>query len=306
MFWLTLALAIAVLTALVIGFLRRHGRKRGVGASLVAPDLSARVERASRAFSRASPWQPATSDEAPEVAAAIEAALIAREPKRALELAEHALVASDTPDRDNDATRVWLAWALCANSQPIAALDQLAQLAERQADGSPLAHYVAARAEHLKFEHAVGAVGAVPPLVTAADVAVVTLARGRGGAAWLAGGGGGEDGQTQLSSTEVRAAVAEHREITARCLERVLRALAAAPGFVDAAYLAARLSVKAGFVDEASGLFETLASRITGRPDAEAFERDRRDLADPSTAVANARIKPASPTSKRSRSLKVL
>jgi hypothetical protein len=64
--------------------------------------------------------------------------------------------------------------------------------------------------------------------------------------------------------------------------------------------------VKAGLVEVGGALFEAIAPRIEGRPDAEAFERDRRDLADPSGAVANAKIKPASPTSKRSRSLKEL
>ena len=98
----------------------------------------------------------------------------------------------------------------------------------------------------------------------------------------------------------------EHREITSRCLEGALAALALQPGFADAAYLVARLSVKAGFVDEAAELFEALVPRMVGRPELEAFERDRRDLVDPSTAVANARSKPAAPSAKRSRSLKVL
>jgi hypothetical protein len=306
MFWFVLALAIAVLTALVIGFLRRKARRPV--SLIVAGDLADRITAATRAFAKAAPWQPASSVDAPESAAAIEAALIAREPKRALELAELALVATDgaSSDAGAGAARVWLAWTLCASGQPIAALDQLSQVGEGlggKGGAGALAKYVAARAEHLKFEHGVGAVGAVPPLVTAGDVTVVTLARGRGSAAWMGGGTGHE---TQLSAAEVKAAVAEHREITARCLEGALAALALQPGFVDAAYLVARLGVKAGFVDEAAALFEALAPKITGRPDAESFERDRRDLADPTAAVAAARIKPESPTAKRSRSLKVL
>lgn len=293
MFWLVCALAIAVLTAVVIGYLR-HKAKRPV-TLVVATDLQERIATATQAFTKAAPWQPAASIGAPEAAAAIETALIAREPRRALELAELALVATDGKTSE---PRVWLAWALCANSQPIGALDQLSQTDAKGA----LASYVAARAEHLKFEHAVGASGSVPPLVTAGDVTVVTLARGRGGAAWLTGGM--EMGQ--LSSQDVKAAVAEHREITARCLEAGLAALAFQPGFVDAAYLVARLAVKAGFVAEATELFEALVPRMTGRPDAEAFERDRKDLGDPIAAVAAARVKPPSPTAKRARSLKVL
>jgi hypothetical protein len=297
MFWLVISLAVAVFTASVIGWLR-HRSRRPV-TLLVAHDLADRVIAATKAFSKASPWQPAAGGDVPEAAAAIESALIAREPKRALELAELAMVAADGP---TDAARVWLAWTLCANSQPVGALDQLSQTTA-EVKATALASYVAARAEHLKFEHAVGAVGAVPPLVTAADVAVVTLARGRGGAAWLTGGAPADG---QLSAADVKTAVAEHRQITAHCLEGALAALTAQPGFVDAAYLVARLAVKAGFVEEGTAMFEAIAPVIAGRPDAEAFERDRRDLADPTGAVANARIKPASATSKRSRSLKVL
>jgi hypothetical protein len=300
LFWLGLALAIAVLTALVIGFLRAKS-KRAVSL-IVADDLEHRISVARRMFDKAPPWQPASSKDAPEAAAAIEAALIAGDPKRALELAELALVATEGKSAEAaGAARVWLAWALCASGQPIAALDQLSQVGPDVA--GPLAKYVAARAEHLKFEHGVGAVGAVPPLVTAGDVTVVTLARGRGSAAWM---GGGTAAETQLSSADVKAAVAEHREITARCLEGALAALALQPGFVDAAYLVARLGVKAGFVAEAAALFDALVPKITGRPDAEAFDRDRGDLADPTAAVAAARIKPEPATVKRSRSLKVL
>jgi hypothetical protein len=271
--------------------------------SLIVPqDLPDRIAKATRAFVKAPAWQPAATVGAPPAAATIEAALITGEPKRALELAELAFVATEgKPADDAGSARVWLAWALCASGQPIGALDQLSQI---KGDVSALAKYVAARAEHLKFEHGVGAIGAVPPLVTAADVAVVTLARGRGGAAWMTGGGSGLDGQ--LSSADVKAAVAEHREITARCLDRALGALDLQPGFVDAAYLVARLAVKAGFVEEAVALFNALAPKILGRPDAEAFDRDRNDLADPTAAVAAARIKPEPPTVKRSRSLKVL
>jgi hypothetical protein len=288
--WFVLALVIAVASGFGVLYVRKRA-KRHVSV-IVAEDLPSRVEAAARAFAKAGPWQPAKAPDAPEGAAAIEAALIAREPKRALELAETALAA-----KHDTAQRVWLAWVLCANGQPTAARDQLAKVGTESA----LAKYVAARAEHLEFEHAVGAVGAVPPLVTTGDLAVVTLARGRGASAWLSG-----TVETQLSSAEVKAAVAEHREITARCLEGALAALAAQPGFVDAAYLVARLAVKAGFVEAGTSLFDALAPRIAGRPDAEAFERDRKDLADPSGAVANAKLKPAGPTAKRSRSLKVL
>jgi hypothetical protein len=298
MTWVVIvALVVAILTAFGVLYVRRRGRR---AVSLVVPaDLADRVAAALQRFRAADAWRPAAATDAPENAAAIEAALIARDPRRALELAETALAGGQDAPR-----RIWLAWTLCANGQPDAALHQLALAPGNDAlapDNDALARYVAARAEHLQFEHAVGAVGAIPPLVTTGDLAVVTLARGRGGSAWLTGAA-----EVQLSSAEVKAAVAEHREVTARCLEGALAALEAEPGFVDAAYLVARLAVKAGLLEQATALFEAIAPRIAGRPDADAFERDRTDLADPSSAVANARTRPTSPTAKRSRSLKVL
>ena len=303
MLWFVIALVLGVIVMAGVAYTRTRS-KRPVTV-IVATDLEQRIASATRAFAKARPWQPASAPDAPETAAAIEAALIAREPRRALELAETALAAkhaNQTANSGDDRERVWLGWALCANSQPIAALDGLPKADDRGGSGDrALAAYVAARAEHLKFEHAVGAVGSVPPLVTTGDLAVVTLARGRGGSAWLTGAA-----EAQLSAAEVKAAVAEHREITARCLEGALYALALQPGFVDAAYLAARLAVKAGFVGAGGALLAAIAPRIEGRPDVEAFDRDRRDLSDPSGAVANAKIKPVSPTAQRSRSLKVL
>jgi hypothetical protein len=292
--WLAATLALIAVAALGI---RYAGMRAPRAASpLVPPELAARLASATRAFVGAPPWQPATAPDAPAAAAAVEAALIAREPRRALEIAETALASSPSPDPDGP-SRVWLAWALCANAQPRAALDQLAKAGE---PAGALAAYVAARAAHLHFEHGHGAVGAVPPLITTGDLAVVTLGRGRGGAAWLTGAT-----DVQLSAAQVTAAIAEHREVTARCLAAALDALDLAPGFADAAYLAARLSVKAGLIDHARALFEAVAPRMLGRPDSDAFERDRADLADPTRAVAAAKQKPLD-KGQRSRSLRVL
>jgi hypothetical protein len=321
MIWLLAALLLLAASAVTIAIVQRgRRRRRGTGAVIVAADLAVRVELATRAFAAAAPWQPSSAPDTPAAAAAIEAALIAGDPRRALEAAESALAAAPA-DR---AARVWLAWALCANGQPTAALDQLRQLQpppsddrtgpdEPAAAGStgsssaavagPLAAYVAARAAHLRFEHGAGATGAIPPLVTTADLAIVTLASGRGAATWLTGAT-----DVQLSADQVRAAVAEHRELTARGLAGALDALEAAPGFTDAAYLVARLAVKAGLLPAARALFDAIAPRIAGRPDADAFVRDRRDLEDPAGAVAAARSPPAptSETAKRSKRLRVL
>jgi thioredoxin-like negative regulator of GroEL len=299
MTWLVLVMVVFVASFAAIAWSRRRARGRIV--TVVVPvDLAPRIEVATRAFIDAAPWQAASQAEVPEAAAAIEAALIANDRKRALEVAETMLAAAP----DGHATRTWLAWALLANVQPAAALDQLnhaASTASTTSGASALAIYLRARAEHLQFELAAGARDAVPPLVTTADLAVVTLASGRGAATWLKG-----TTDVELSAGQARAAIAEHRELTARCLAKALDALEAAPGFADAAYLVARLAVKAGLIETARALFDALATRMESRPEREAFERDRRDLADPATAVAAAKQPPLPGQAKRSRSLKVL
>jgi hypothetical protein len=306
--WLLAALLLFAASGITIAALGRRRRRRAAAAAaaaaavIVPEDLAARLEAAARAFAAAAPWQPSSAPDAPAAAAAVEAALIAGDPGRALEAAESALAAAPA----DPAARVWLAWALCANGQPTGALDQLRRPDPAGPPAGPLAAYVAARAEHLRFEHGAGATGAVPPLVTTADLAIVTLASGRGAATWLTGAT-----DVQLSADQVRAAIAEHREITARCLAGAAAALEAAPGFTDAAYLAARLAVKAGLLPTARALFAAIAPRIAGRPDADAFERDRRDLEDPAGAVAAAKSPPPPPaptsgTAKRSKSLRVL
>jgi hypothetical protein len=283
-----LLLVIGSLGFYVVVVRPRHSR----ASVAVAADLAARVTGATAAFRAAPAWRPATRPSAPVAAAAIEAALIGGEPQRALELAETAVAAAPADPH----AHLWLAWALCAAGQPAAARAELA----KAPPGEPLALYLDARIEHLAFEHGAGATGAIPPLVTAGDLAVVTLARGQGGA-WLTGAA-----EMDLSPEQISAAVAEHREVTARCLDRALAALAGAPGFVDAAYLAARLSIKAGAVAEGRTLLEAIAPSIAGRPDADAFARDVAALADPTSAVSAATQPPAPPKARRSWRLRVL
>jgi hypothetical protein len=283
--------ALVVLAVLVVGgagfglLYGRRARRRKHAPPAIAADLAERVRHATRAFVDAPPWQPSTAS-APDGAVAVEAALIAGDPKRALDAAEAMLVAGVD-------ARSWLGWALVANGQAEAAL--------ASGSDSALGAYVAARAAHLAFEQQAGARGAIPPLVTTADLAVMTLARGRGSAAWLQGAE-----EVNLSADQVRGAVAEHRSVTARCLGEALVALSLAPGWADAAYLVARLAVKAGLLEAGRDLFAAIAPRIAGRPDAEAFARDQRDLADPEGAVAAAKRAPVAEAAVRSRSLRVL
>ena len=304
-------LLVAALAVLVAGFFATAmwaKRRRPRSATAIAGDLGTRVTAATRAFAAAPPWLPATAAGAPEAAAAIEAALIAGDAEKALAAAEAAVAAAP----EAAAPRVWLAWALCASVEPAAALVQLetarglAGADDEAGTGGALGLYVAARAAHLVFERATGsaAAGPVPPLVTAGDLAIVTLAGAKGGAAWLSGAE-----EAQVSPAEVSEAMAEHRALTARTLATALDALEVAPGFTDAAYLIARLALKAGALREARAMFAAVAPRIQGRPDAGSFARDLADLDDPSGAVAAALAPPKAPiapTAKRSRSLRVL
>jgi hypothetical protein len=291
------ALAAAIFAAFAALAVVRRRRPRAVP---LLPDLQPRLTTALAAFEAAPSWIPATADGSPAAAAAIEAALIAGEPLRALAAAEAAVAAA--PDAAN--TRVWLGWALCAAAEPTAALAEISRARVGAAAASPLAIYVEARARHLAYEHGCGETGATPPLVTKGDVAIVTLGGSRGGAAWVSG-----ELDMEISHAEVAGAVAEHRAATSAALARVLDALDVAPGFVDAAYLAARLAIKAGALAPGRAWFAAVAPRIAGRPDADAFARDLRALDDPQAAVAAALEPPPPPTpagAKRSRALKVL
>ena len=303
------ALLVAALAALVVGSFAAAlwaKRKRPRLASVVAGNLPRRVAEAARALVTADAWVPATAAGAPDGAAGVEAALIAGTAAKALAAAEAVVAAAP----EAAAPRLWLAWALCASAEPGAAVVQLETA--RGLTGAtdlardPLALYVEARAMHLAFERATGssALGPVPPLITPGDLAIVTLAGAKGGAAWLSGAE-----EAQVSPEDVSAAMAQHRAATAAGLAMALDALEHAPGFADAAYLAARLAVKAGALREARALFAAVAGRMTGRPDADSFARDLADLDDPSGAVAAALQPPkapVAPTAKRSRSLKVL
>ena len=299
MSWLFAILGAAVLIALIAAIAARRRTPRDL---ILLPEHGPRIVVATRALATAPPWIPAQTN-APDGAAAIEAALIAGDPAKALAAAEAAVAAT----ADAPGPRVWLAWALTASGEPTAALIQLDKargLSPGAASPGPLATYIEARALHLAFELDTGATGAVPPLVTSGDVAIVTLAGARGGSAWMTGA---ED--VQISKEQLTSAIEAHRTATSRSLALALDALDAAPGFADAAYLVARLAVKSGAVTTGRALFDVLATRMAGRPDAEAFARDLRDLADPSGAVSAA-MQPAPPatppSAKRSRSLKVL
>src|SRR5262245_33053537 len=111
-------LACFVIGAVALGMMLRLRRRQRPASLLVPTDLAERIEAAAVAIATAEPWRPAGDPDAPEVAASIEAALIAGDAARALAAAEGAIAASP----EAIAPRVWVAWALCASGEPTAAL----------------------------------------------------------------------------------------------------------------------------------------------------------------------------------------
>ncbi|HPH66329.1 MAG TPA: hypothetical protein PLF40_11310 [Kofleriaceae bacterium] len=306
-----LATAIVIISAVAMWWLRRqqvaHRPRGGTAlADATRRQLTALYAAVKRNVDEPS-WSPSSVASAHGTAAGVEAALKREQCAEALALAEHAVAAAP---RDPQAILL-LAWAAVVGGHANAAgaaVYKLQAAGQLEALG-PLGGYVAARARHLVFEQRAGATEAVPPLITAGDVAVVALARGQGGPMWMVG-----EVELGLDGDQARAAINEHRLETLACLQQVLDAATAEPTFVDAVYWVARLAIKAGLVDDGKALLTLIAPRMVGRPDAAAFARDLAALADPTAAFAAA-TKPPPPVpaeppplarGKRSKSLRVL
>lgn len=303
-----LATAIVVISAVAMWWLRRQQathRPRGGTAidDATRHQLKALVAAVNRTAD-APTWSPSSVADAHGAAADVEAALKREQHAEALALAEHAVAAAPRDPQAN----LLLAWAAVVGGHANAAGAAVYKLQAAAKLGvlGPLGDYVAARARHLIFEQRAGATDAVPPLITAGDIAVVALARGQGGPMWMVG-----EVELGLDGEQARAAINEHRLETLACLQQVLGAATAEPTFVDAVYWVARLAIKAGLVDDGKALLGLLAPRMMGRPDAAAFARDMAALADPTAAFAAATTPPppAPPPlerGKRSKSLRVL
>jgi hypothetical protein len=307
------ALAVIILIASVVAMmcLRQEQRVSPSGLRAAMPatvydDVTRVVARVESQNSDAVIWSPSAQADAHVATVSVETALLLQQPDAALTAAESAVAATPSDPR----ALLLLAWAAIVGghaSAAGAAMYKLRQSSEPYCVA--LADYVEARARHLIFEYRAGASGALPPLITAGDLAVVALARSRGGPLWVVG-----EVDMSLDSADGRAAVDEHRTETLACLTMALRACLGAPHFVDAGYLAARLMIKSGLVSEGKRMMVALAPHMEGRPDAVAFARDRAALSDPSLAYAAATTPPppapAEPPplsrGQRSKSLRVL
>ena len=304
------AVLIVVASAAAMLWLRGVAAARHTGGSpTISSDLRTALRHAIGIAKRAAGprpiWSPAIAVEAHPATAAVEAALKREQLDSALTLAEAAVAAAPADPQAN----LLLAWVTVVAGHANAAGATMYKL-RTCTDLGPLGDFVAARARHLIFEHRAGATEAVPPLITAGDVAVVTLARAQGGPTWLVGG----EQELGFDAQQARAAINEHRFETIACLQQALQAFTAQPDFVDAGYWVARLAIKAGLVDEGKQLLLALAPRMVGRPDAAAFARDCAALQDPTAAFAAATKLPAPPPAepppiergKRSTRLRVL
>lgn len=309
----TLAILIVVASAAAMWWLRGvyAARRAGVGPAISA-ELRSELRRAIRLATRTPversdrpSWSPALAAGAHPACADVEAALKRQQLDGALTIAEAAVTAAPHDPQAN----LLLAWVTVVAGHANAAGASMYKLRART-DLGPLGDFVAARARYLIFEQRAGATEAVPPLITAGDIAVVTLARAQASPTWMVGG----EQELGLDAQQARAAINEHRLETVACLRLALQAFTAQPDFVDAGYWVARLAIKAGLVDEGKQLFTALAPRMVGRPDAVAFARDCAALQDPTAAFAAATAPPPAPPpeppplerGKRSKSLRVL
>ena len=307
-----LAILIVVASAAAMWWLRGvYAARRIGGGPAISAELRSELRRAIRLAKRSpvgpsdSIWSPAMAAGAHAASADVEAALKREQLDGALTIAEAAVAATPHDPQAN----LLLAWVTVVAGHANAAGATMYKLRART-DLGPLGDFVRARARHLIFEHRAGATDAVPPLITAGDIAVVTLARAQGGPTWMVGG----EQELGLDAQQARAAINEHRIETVACLRLALQAFTAQPDFVDAGYWVARLAIKAGLVDDGTQLFTALAPRMIGRPDAAAFARDCAALQDPTAAFAAATAPPPAPPpepppierGKRSKSLRVL
>ncbi len=305
-----LAILIVVASAAAMWWLRGvDAARRTGGSSAISSELRTALQHAIRLAQRSAgpppTWSPAMAVGAHPAAADVEAALKRQQLDSALQIAEAAVAAAPHDPQAN----LLLAWVTVVAGHANAAGATMYKLRART-DLGALGDFVAARARHLIFEQRAGATEAVPPLITAGDIAVVTLARAQGGATWMVGG----EHELGFDAQQARAAIDEHRLETIACLQQALRAFTAQPDFVDAGYWVARLAIKAGLVDDGKQLLSALAPRMIGRPDAAAFARDCAALQDPTAAFAAATTAPAPPPPEpppiargiRSKSLRVL
>jgi tetratricopeptide (TPR) repeat protein len=225
----------------------------------------------------------------------------------ALAAAEQALAAAP----EDPATRLALAWALFRCDQLEAAARELERARQLGAAG-PWPPYLEGRIRHTVVVRQTNAgnpeilSSPVPALITPFELFVLQLEQQRrqsprAASVWLAG-----LSRDTLDAEQILALVTEHFSAYYDALEWLLEAAEAHPGFADALYHVARLSIKVGFIAEGRELFDRLEPLAADADDQAFFRRDLAQLRDEQVAAQVSIVPAISAHARRSSRLRVL
>jgi len=277
---------------------RRESLRRRLEAILAAvpssvpasPPASPPASRAQPRHWRGGPPNPPVDRQAVPAhprAAAVEAKLLAKNPRSALAEAERAI----TDDPQNAFAHLLLARALVHCDELEAAAGEVVRSRELGADGAML-DYLEGRVEHLLVLRKTNATAPevqqspIPSLVTPFELLVLQLEKQRrvsdkAAAVWLA-----SLGDQSLDHDEIVELVVAHFSSYFGSLEKLCAAVEAEPGFAEALYHLARLTIKVGFVELGHKLFDAIEPLMDQNPERFYFDRDLAQLRDEDEDVA--------------------
>ena len=250
-------------------------------------------------------------DEVPDhpKAAVIEAKILSEDIRGALIEAEDLL--SDSAD--DPRVHVLLARVLLHMDEIGAAWQEIKRARTLEASG-PMIDYLEGRAEHLRVLRRINPnnmevqSSPVPSLITPFEMFILQLERQRqrsqdAAAIWLASMG---DGTRTLDHEEITALIVDHYGSYYDSLDKLMAAAEQVPGFTEALYHTARLSLKVGFIRPGMELMNAIEPLMDNSPEKRFYHRDLAELRDEETPAALSNLPPIAPTAKRSKSLKVL
>lgn len=307
MFGIAIGAAVLVIAVAIAAYTTWYMRsERGDLPPELAERRAALVERI-RAVLAALPEKPALlSPQLPDhpKAAAVEAKLLAQNPRGAL--AEAELILAESPG--DPRAHLLLARALIYTDELDAAEQQLRRATEL-GDDSPMGWFLAARTEHLRQLRAVHTENAeinespLPSMVSPLELLILSLERQRklvdsGSGVWIPGHG-------ELDDEQITAMVSEHFDRYYATTEKLLDAVEAIPGFAGALYHLARMTLKIGFVELGRELFDAIEPLMSSSPDRPFFERDIGQLREEKSSLVSPLPK-LTGTAKRADKLKVL
>jgi hypothetical protein len=219
-------------------------------------------------------------------ATAVEARLLAKNPRSALAEAERAI--ADDPQNAN--ATILLARALVHCDELEAAASQVVRARDLGGDG-PMLDYLEGRVEHLLVLRKTNASARevqdspIPSLVTPFELLVLQLEKQRrvsdkAAAVWLA-----SLGNTSLDHDQIVELVVAHFDSYFSSLEKLCDAVEAAPGFAEALYHLARLTIKVGFIELGRKLFDAIEPLMDENPERFYYDRDISQLRDENEQV---------------------